>query len=70
MARLINCNAVNFKKVSGWQTGPLKPDTILNTTALDSQVINSVNSAISSLVPNMSEGETITIILTAGESVT
>lgn len=67
MANLVNVNAVEFKKVSGWSNGPLKPVEKLNTTAVDSQVITSLVSTIQNDIPNMTKGETLTIICTIGD---
>lgn len=67
MAKLITVNAVEFNKVTGWSDGPLKPNTKLSTTAVSSQVVNSLVSTIQSELPNMATGETLTVICTIGE---
>ena len=64
MTKVVNGMTVVYKKVTGWNNGPLKP-TITNTVGT-TDLQTAVNSAISGIA-NMSDGESIQIIVNVKE---
>lgn len=67
MANLITSNIVSFKNVSGWNNGPLKPTVEVQDTGLANQVIAAAYQEMQDQLPNMSKGESLTIIFTIGD---
>lgn len=64
MTKIVNGMTVVYKKVTGWNNGPLKP-TITNTvgtTDLQTAITAAVNG-----IANMSDGESIQIIVNIKE---
>lgn len=63
MALKYTAKVIQFDKVSGWSTGPLKPTTTTYTGTLSS-VKSSLTSALDNL-SNVTDGESFQIIVTA-----
>lgn len=67
MANKINLSYVKFKKVSGFTPGPLKPTV---TTAIDeaATTVNTlVQTNLNSDIGSLTKGETIQIVISAGD---
>ena len=70
MANKINLSYVKFKKVSGFTPGPLKP-TITTATDETAAVVNTlVQTNLNSDIGSLTKGETIQIVISAGDVIT
>ena len=67
MANKINLSYVKFKKVSGFTPGPLKP-TVTTATDETAAVVNAlVQTNLTSDLGSLTKGETIQIVISAGD---
>lgn len=70
MANKINLSYCKFKKVSGFTPGPLKP-TVTTATDEDAAVVNTlVQTNLNSDLSALTKGETIQIVISAGDVIT
>ena len=67
MANKINLSYVKFKKVSGFTPGPLKPTITTATDETEAVVNNLVQTNLNSDLGFLTKGETIQIVITAGD---
>jgi len=70
MANKITLSYVKYKKVSGFTPGPLKPTvtSVVDGTAAD--VATLVQTNINSDITGLTKGETINIVISAGDVIT
>lgn len=59
-----------YKRVSGFTPGPLKPTVTTTFEATPSDVIDFITNNISSDALSLAKGESVNIVLTAGDPVT
>lgn len=70
MANKLNLSYVKYKKVSGFTPGPLKPTVTTATDETSSVVSALITTGITSDIPALTKGETLQIIVTAGDVIT
>lgn len=70
MPNKINLSYVKYKKVSGFTPGPLKPTVTTATDETASTVAALVNTNLSSDITGLTKGETINIVISAGDVIT
>lgn len=67
MANKINLSYVKFKKVSGFIPGPLKPTVTTATDEAAATVNTLVQNNLNSDIGSLTKGETIQIVISAGD---
>ncbi len=70
MANKLNLSYVKFKKVSGFTPGPLKPTVTTATDEIAAVITNLVDTNLNSDIVGLTKGETIQIVITAGDVIT
>lgn len=70
MANKITLSYVKYKKVSGFTPGPLKPTVTSVTDGVPSDVVTLVTTNLNSDVLGLTKGETINIVISAGDVIT
>lgn len=69
MANKITYSYVKFKKVSGFNPGPLKPTVTSGVEVIPNEALSVIENNMTSDLPNLAKGETIQIVLTAGDTI-
>lgn len=67
MANKITLSYVKYKKVSGFTPGPLKPTVTSVTDGIPSDVATLVTTNLNSDILGLTKGETINIVISAGD---
>lgn len=67
MANKITLSYVKYKKVSGFNPGPLKPTVTSVTDGVPTDVATLVSTNLNSDITGLTKGETINIVISAGD---